>query len=253
MQGQFLDGSLLGLIILELCFTDLRFIFTHSNRFSHKFSVKLHLLTHEKADPKFCKLCDQRFKREDCLIRHIRKWHKNSAAIDDEHHDDDDDDGIEASATHSPSNSSDGEEVGGIENSQNNNQQHQHQSNSSEKHKSSRDFEREYEFDVESRMISSNKLETAVSVFLCKLVDQETCQSIGWPQITCNQFLNSVIGLCGHSPIECSNESNELDSHELIRANLRLLFTEVEECSVQSWLEFKTVDETLLYLIGVLD
>ena len=115
-----------------------------------------------------------------------------------------------------------------------------------------RDLELEYDFDQNSRMIAKGKLELAVSAFLCKLVDEETRRSIGWPQITTSNFLSAVIRLCGHSAIKRS-DSVELDCEELIRANLRLLFTEVEECSVQSFLDIKTVDEIVLYLIKMLD
>ncbi|GAB6026155.1 hypothetical protein CHUAL_012357 [Chamberlinius hualienensis] len=54
---------------------------TCNKTFAIKPSLKLHLLTHTREEPKSCKACGRAFIRQDCLIRHVRKRHRNM--IDD--------------------------------------------------------------------------------------------------------------------------------------------------------------------------
>lgn len=45
--------------------------------FAIKPSLKLHLLTHNKEEPKSCSECGRAFIRQDCLLRHMRKRHRD--------------------------------------------------------------------------------------------------------------------------------------------------------------------------------
>ncbi|CAG2161885.1 unnamed protein product [Oppiella nova] len=45
--------------------------------FSIKPSLKLHLLTHTKEEPRSCHECGRAFIRKDCLLRHMRKRHRD--------------------------------------------------------------------------------------------------------------------------------------------------------------------------------
>lgn len=45
-------------------------------RFAIKPSLKLHLLTHTKEEPRSCHECGRAFIRKDCLLRHMRKRHR---------------------------------------------------------------------------------------------------------------------------------------------------------------------------------
>lgn len=49
--------------------------------FALKASLNVHLLTHRKEDPRACHECGHAFIRKDCLIRHIRKIHRDQATI----------------------------------------------------------------------------------------------------------------------------------------------------------------------------
>lgn len=46
-----------------------------------KASLNVHLLTHRKEEPRACHQCGHAFIRKDCLVRHIRKIHRDQASI----------------------------------------------------------------------------------------------------------------------------------------------------------------------------
>lgn len=41
----------------------------------------MHLLTHRKEEPRACRECGHAFIRKDCLVRHIRKIHREQATL----------------------------------------------------------------------------------------------------------------------------------------------------------------------------
>ncbi|KAI2809673.1 hypothetical protein BLOT_000824 [Blomia tropicalis] len=49
--------------------------------FALKASLNVHLLTHRKEEPRACHQCGHAFIRKDCLVRHIRKIHRDQASI----------------------------------------------------------------------------------------------------------------------------------------------------------------------------
>lgn len=192
-------------------------------RFSLRPTLRLHLLTHQKPEPHFCGECKRDFIRRDCLVRHVRKHHRDLSTLVVL-------DGEEAVAFISTG----GEDGQAGQPSQ-------------------LDFDSdddEFEFDRELRTISDEKFEPAISTLLELLIDEQTLGSIGGPQQSVTELLSQVIRRCGHLPIEC--DEGELEANELHRANLRLLFTEVEDNSVRSFLDVKTIDEIVLYLIKML-
>uniref|UniRef100_T1JG23 C2H2-type domain-containing protein n=1 Tax=Strigamia maritima TaxID=126957 RepID=T1JG23_STRMM len=50
---------------------------TCNKAFAIKPSLKLHLLTHTREEPKACHECGRAFIRQDCLLRHMRKRHRD--------------------------------------------------------------------------------------------------------------------------------------------------------------------------------
>lgn len=49
-------------------------------RFAMKSSLKIHLLTHTKEPPRACDECGRAFIRQDCLLRHMRSKHRDMLA-----------------------------------------------------------------------------------------------------------------------------------------------------------------------------
>lgn len=49
---------------------------TCEKKFYTKGSLKLHLRIHKREEPSQCNECNRKFKRVDCLIRHMRAKHR---------------------------------------------------------------------------------------------------------------------------------------------------------------------------------
>ncbi|KAF0311700.1 Protein suppressor of hairy wing [Amphibalanus amphitrite] len=181
--------------------------------FAIKPSLKIHLLTHTKEPPRSCEECGRAFIRQDCLLRHMRKKHREML------------DQIMAEA-----------EKKKIQ-----------QQLSSLEAVGRRDQLAADELEVRSKgTLSERALGEALRELLSLLVDEATLQAFGHPDQPVEQVLESVIRRCGHAHID----DPTLSYPDRLRENAKLLFTVViDDNAVKTLLNSQTVDEVILHVL----
>ncbi|XP_037090301.1 LOW QUALITY PROTEIN: protein suppressor of hairy wing-like [Pollicipes pollicipes] len=178
--------------------------------FAIKPSLKIHLLTHTKEPPRSCEECGRAFIRQDCLLRHMRKKHREML------------DQIMAEAEK---------------------KKIQQQLISFNAEASAKTFP---QLGTEGTAFSALALGEALRELLSLLVDDATLQAFGHPQQPVEQVLESVIRRCGHAPIDDAHLSYD----DRLRENAKLLFTVViDDNAVKTLLNSQTVDEVILHVL----
>lgn len=190
--------------------------------FAIKASLKIHLLTHNKEPPTSCDECGRAFIRQDCLLRHMRKKHREKLeeimAVTEKKK-------LQAhllsmASAIIPKKNSDGSD-----------DVRPGQSTTG---------------DYLPAFMSDDALADAINQLLVLLVDEKTMKAFGWPRCKVDKILERVIRRCGHSPIS----SDELSYIECLRENTKVLLTVIiDDEAVKTLLNKQTVDEVILHIL----
>lgn len=135
---------------------------TCGKKFAIKPSLKLHILTHTREQPRSCHECGRAFIRRDCLLRHLRKKHKDKVE--------------QFLAEEKAKEEAEASDTAPIE------------------------FIT-LPPDV-PKVLSEEKLVESIEELLNLLVDEETLKSFGYPETPIDELLESVIKRCGHTPVD---------------------------------------------------
>lgn len=130
--------------------------------FAIKGSLNVHMLTHRKEEPRACKKCGHAFIRKDCLVRHIRKMHRDQVDVLMMQHD-----LIENSLQLIIEN--EGDLV--------------------------------IDFELINGKISNDKLCDAIRELLQFVVDHTLLKKFGWPNTPVDSLLESLIKQCDCEPV----------------------------------------------------
>ncbi|XP_076756015.1 uncharacterized protein LOC143426424 isoform X2 [Xylocopa sonorina] len=176
--------------------------------FSTKSSLQAHLNTHRREPPQSCIECNRVFIRQDCLIRHIKAKHRD--LLEDVMN--------EVERKHLQVQLYN---IAAIAVKKTNN--------------------------GESIRLSTEQLLKCIADLLKVLIDDDTLQFFGWPEVPIQDVLEAVIRRCGQQPL--TSESN-LSFTERLRENIKRLFMVViEDNMVKSLLTTNTVDDVIVHVL----
>ncbi|OTF83353.1 translation initiation factor eIF-2B subunit delta-like protein [Euroglyphus maynei] len=174
-----------------------------------KASLNVHILTHRKEESIACKKCSRAFIRKDCLMRHIRKAHRDEA-----------DDLLN--------------QHGLLDKEQDTNLNKENSQLNKMKYR------------LVQRKISDDKLCQAIRELLAYVVNQELLQGYGWPNKPVDLLLESLIKQCNHEPVKAEDYSFFDRLRENVKL---LFTVVIEDESLKETLELKTVDEVIAEVI----
>lgn len=220
--------------------------------------MQSHLQTHVREEPSTCKICHKRYIRADCLVRHVRKVHRD-ALLDiitdaeqkklksppDEEATDDIENNYEL----------ENENTSGMDNDDDDEVSQSSNSDKIEFERSQVKLEKIDEMDDNEIMgslensifLNEIQLKKSIGALLNLLIDEETLGSFGWPNTSVEEVLSSVISRCGHKPADYSDCS---DYTTKMRENTKLLFTVViDDDSIKTLLNNHTIDEVIIRVL----
>lgn len=232
--------------------------------FTAKASLQAHLQTHCKEEPSTCKICNKRYIRADCLVRHVRKVHRDALF-------DIISDAEQKKLKITPGGRAVLPKTNVQENSNENSDNDINEDNQDDlidDTLSQTSYEISEEFDnskvklekidemneneimeslENSIFLNEVQLKKSIGALLNLLIDEETLASFGWPNTSVEEVLSSVISRCGHKP---ANYNDCSDYTTKMRENTKLLFTVViDDDSIKTLLNNHTIDEVIIRVL----
>lgn len=154
-------------------------------RFAMKSSLKIHLLTHTKEPPRACDECGRAFIRQDCLLRHMRSKHRDMLA---EIMADAEKKKLEAQLLGMSKKE-------GVENNapENENNDEGGEVDGDDDEEGSIDELADNDSTTSEEESDKNTLADSLMELLTVLVDESTLKEFGWPKVSVDYLIESVI------------------------------------------------------------
>lgn len=157
-------------------------------RFAMKSSLKIHLLTHTKEPPRACDECGRAFIRQDCLLRHMRSKHRDMLAeimadaekkkLRAQLFGSSKEDLTDQNDSGEKENVNDGEKVDDPDDDDD---------------KSIDELEDNDSTTSEEESNQNNSLADSLMELLTVLIDESTLKEFGWPEVSVEYLIESVI------------------------------------------------------------
>lgn len=219
--------------------------------------MQSHLQTHVREEPSTCKICHKRYIRADCLVRHVRKVHRDALLdiITDAEQKKLKSPPEEATEVLENTDEVENEYTSGLENDDDDEVSQSSYGDKTDFEKSQVKLEKIDEMDDNEIMeslensifLNEIQLKKSIGALLNLLIDEETLGSFGWPNTSVEEVLSSVISRCGHKPADYSDCS---DYTTKMRENTKLLFTVViDDDSIKTLLNNHTIDEVIIRVL----
>lgn len=147
-------------------------------RFAMKSSLKIHLLTHTKEPPRACDECGRAFIRQDCLLRHMRSKHRDMLAE------------IMADAEKKKL---EAQLLGMIKKDEDDPESNDNDDGEVDEDDESIDELEDHDSVTSEESNQNNTLGDSLMELLTVLVDESTLKEFGWPNVSVDHLIESVI------------------------------------------------------------
>lgn len=226
-----------------------------NREFTVKSSLQSHLQTHVLEEPSICKICNRRYIRADCLVRHVRKAHREALLdiiSDAEKKKLKTFPPSEKTSRHAEEAEFENENTSEMDNDDDDDENSKSSNDDRKNHVKLEKIEEMDENEIMSSLensifLNETQLKKSIGALLNLLIDEETLTSFGWPNTSVEEVLSSVISRCGHKPADYSDCS---DYTTKMRENTKLLFTVViDDDSIKTLLNNHTIDEVIIRVL----